>query len=556
LRDSNNSLFEEALFAPTIPDYQLVRKIGGGAYGQVWMALSVTGAYRAVKIVAREDFRFEKTFEREFEGIKHFEPISRAHSGLVDVLHVGRSFEENFYYYVMELADDRGAIPGVFDPYTYEPRTLRSDMLASGPINVTESIHIGTALAESLHYLHARGLSHRDVKPSNVIFVDGEPKLADIGLVAESGQQTFVGTEGFVPPEGPGTAKADIYSLGMVLYELTTGKDRLDFPELPYDLEVSAADRQDWHALNGIICRCCTADQAQRYQTASDLAVHLAHVQTRTSDWQTRLKQPFFRNASTALLLLAIGLGIASLTKGPVPTSAMRAEARSEKPFEPSPPIAQKLPSESTPRELLGTRMVTTMADDAYFYTKQGREIGGLPLSLNQLGRLTDDKGIVSAPGYGEKDVGIAQLINTKPLDQPISIALSRSPEPQRGWTSPLGIVFRYDVSRRRHLSVWPLGMKAFEQFREQTPEGKITSKNLAQAVSKKLFPGSEGLEEHLVLTTDDLAERFCDWLSMEPESKGWLRENQRYRPIMKPVFTGRAAGSALQLVYCEIANQ
>lgn len=522
------------------------------------MALSVTGAYRAIKIVAREDFQFEKTFEREFEGIKHFEPISRAHPGLVDVLHVGRSFEENFYYYVMELADDRHAAPGVFDPYSYEPRTLRSDMLAVGPISVAESIRVGTALAQSLHYLHARGLSHRDVKPSNVIFVDGEPKLADIGLVAESGQQTFVGTEGFVPPEGPGTAKADIYSLGMVLYELTTGKDRLDFPELPDNLELSAADRQRWQTLNGIICRCCTADQGQRYDTASDLATHLAHVQNPISTWRQRLQNPWFRYAAVGLVLLTLAIGVATrnrtpVTDAPVPgkvTAVDRSAERRELPQK------RAGTDKSASRERPITRMVTTIADDAYFYTQQGREIGALPLSLNQLGTLDDDKGVVSAPGYGEKDVGIGQMIGTKPLDQPISIALSKSPEPQQGWTSPLGIVFRYDISTQRHLSVWPLGMKAFDRFREQADPKAISPKNVSRTTSKSLFPGAEGLEEYLVLTTQEVAEQFCDWLSTEPEKKGWLRENQRYRPTMKRVFTGRPAGSDLQLVYCGIVNQ
>ena len=76
---------------PLIPDHDVLRKIGGGAYGEVWLARGVTGAMRAVKIVYREDFSDERTFEREFEGILRFEPISRDHLGFVNILHVGRS---------------------------------------------------------------------------------------------------------------------------------------------------------------------------------------------------------------------------------------------------------------------------------------------------------------------------------------------------------------------------------------------------------------------------------------------------------------------------------
>lgn len=58
---------------PSIPDHEVVRQIGSGAYGEVWLAKALTGAWRAVKIVWREDFEDERTFNREFEGILQYE---------------------------------------------------------------------------------------------------------------------------------------------------------------------------------------------------------------------------------------------------------------------------------------------------------------------------------------------------------------------------------------------------------------------------------------------------------------------------------------------------
>jgi serine/threonine protein kinase len=266
---------------PLIPDHEVLRKIGGGAYGEVWLARGVTGAMRAVKIVYREDFSDERTFEREFEGILRFEPISRDHRGFVNILHVGRSDDHNeFYYYVMELGDDAHSDDEI-NPVEYEPRTLRTDMMrANGkPLSTNFCIETGKRLAEALAELHERGLTHRDVKPSNVIFVDGKAKLADIGLVAAKDQRTFVGTEGFVPPEGPGSEQADIYSLGKVLYEMATGMDRLQFPELPDD---PPADdyRKKWIRLNRMICDICDPRIAKRkIKTGRELAHALSHLQ-------------------------------------------------------------------------------------------------------------------------------------------------------------------------------------------------------------------------------------------------------------------------------------
>jgi eukaryotic-like serine/threonine-protein kinase len=235
--------------------------------------------YRAVKVVRREDFEFERTFEREFEGIQKYEKVSQDHSCLVDVLHVGRNNGENFYYYVMELADDEGGGHGEVDVESYKPRTLSSDLRRKPTRTVRECVDLGMSMAGALGHLHHAGLTHRDVKPSNIIYVKGQPKLADVGLVASTGQRTFVGTEGYVPPEGPGTSSADLYSLAMVLYEMHTGKCRLDFPELPTNLEIPpTVNRDEWRALNGVICRAGSPDPRKRFESAHSLARALQAV--------------------------------------------------------------------------------------------------------------------------------------------------------------------------------------------------------------------------------------------------------------------------------------
>ena len=77
---------------PTVPDYELIERIGSGAYGEVWRARSAaTGALRAVKIVHRATFTDGRPFQREFEGIKKFEEISRSHPSQLAIFHVGRN---------------------------------------------------------------------------------------------------------------------------------------------------------------------------------------------------------------------------------------------------------------------------------------------------------------------------------------------------------------------------------------------------------------------------------------------------------------------------------
>src|SRR5437868_5536198 len=94
--------------APNIPEHHLLRRIGEGAYGEVWLARNIMGVLRAVKIVYRRRFSDERPYEREFNGITKFEPLSRSAEGLVDILQVGRDDAAGFFYYIMELADDGG----------------------------------------------------------------------------------------------------------------------------------------------------------------------------------------------------------------------------------------------------------------------------------------------------------------------------------------------------------------------------------------------------------------------------------------------------------------
>ena len=263
---------------PFVPEHDLLRLIGSGSSGQVWLARNSLGTYRAVKIVQEKTFRQRRSFDREFEGVLKFEPLSRLHDGLVDILQVGRNQADGYFYCVMELADD--VITGsMIQPPVYTPRTLGHDLERLGRMPISECVRLGSAIASALGFLHQHGLIHRDIKPANIIFVSGIPKLADIGLVTELAEgRSFVGTEGFIPPEGTGTARADIYALGKVLYEISTGRDRNEYPALPEHLG-SHSETQDLMLLNKIILKACRLKTWHRYRTAEEMMLALLAFQ-------------------------------------------------------------------------------------------------------------------------------------------------------------------------------------------------------------------------------------------------------------------------------------
>jgi tetratricopeptide (TPR) repeat protein len=310
---------------PVISDFDLIRMIGQGSYGDVWLARGLTGVYRAVKIVWRDRFADAEPFEREFEGLKSFTTMSLPESSQLALLHVGRNEADRYFYYVMELADDVETGREV-DPAKYRPLTLKEVRARQNGLPADECVAIGFELARALAGLHSRALVHRDIKPSNVIMVGGMPKLADIGLVASTGDaRTFVGTAGYVPPEGPGKPNADVFALGKLLYELVTGLDREDYPRLPSEL-FKRPDRKALFELNEIILRSCDSDERRRYPDASAVLADLLVLKQGQS---LRLKLHRARNwrlaAGLVLILAAAGAGYHwwGLSPAPAPEASV-----------------------------------------------------------------------------------------------------------------------------------------------------------------------------------------------------------------------------------------
>jgi serine/threonine protein kinase len=400
-RDDSNG--GDRLRSVVIPDYELMGRIGSGAYGEVWLARgAATGVLRAIKIVRRETFTDDRPFNREFDGIKKFEDVSRSHPSQLAIFHVGRNEAAGCFYYVMELADP--AAPGDDRLPTadrreardtastdYLPHTLRSD-LEAGRLPAARVLELGVALTEALAHLHSHDLVHRDIKPSNIIFVDGRPKLADIGLVTDASDQcSVVGTEGYIAPEGPGAPQADVFALGKVLYEALTGLDRRRYPEMP------AASR-DWpdrklaFELNEILLKACAADARQRYASAEAMLADLRHLaegrsvkQRRT--WQQSRRLSLWFSAATAVVVVGY-LGIQSIRLDP--------------------------PAESDPiAEVLRARGTTNQ--EAYNAQQMGRFYYGKQ-NHRQL-RLAEDhfkKAIELDPNYIAGYVGLVDTYNSQ----------------------------------------------------------------------------------------------------------------------------------------------
>lgn len=252
--------------------YEILELIGTGGMANVYKALCHRlNRYDAVKIM-RDDTAADECFRKRFRTESHAVAML-SHPNIVSVYDV--SHNENIEYIVMELVD------GI---------TLKQYMKEHGALPTDEVLNFSIQIARALAHAHSKGIIHRDIKPQNVMLLkDGLIKVADFGIAAlqndieESSNET-VGSVHYIAPEqargAAADARSDIYSLGIVMYEMMTGR-------LPYegksDVEI-AVKHMNTEAipphfivpdipeeLERICLKAMATDIDERYQSAGEL---------------------------------------------------------------------------------------------------------------------------------------------------------------------------------------------------------------------------------------------------------------------------------------------
>ncbi len=293
--------------------YELTELLGAGGMGEVFKARDTRlDRTVAVKILPRDfanDPAARERFEREARTASALN-----HPNILSVFDVGRDTGAEFL--VTELV---------------EGTTLR-ERLRDGALPPREVVHLAAQIADGLAAAHAAGLIHRDLKPENVMVTrDGRVKILDFGLAkplhdSTRAEQTradishgglLVGTVGYISPEqlrgAPGDARSDLFSLGVVLYEMASGQRAFarptgietlnavlkeDAPELPPTVS---------DGLRQIIGHCLEKEPTRRFQTAQDVAFTLRSLSSATS---VAVRVASTRHSST--LKWAMGAAIAA----------------------------------------------------------------------------------------------------------------------------------------------------------------------------------------------------------------------------------------------------
>jgi beta-lactam-binding protein with PASTA domain/predicted Ser/Thr protein kinase len=259
--------------------YRIVRKLGTGGMANVYLAEDeVLGRRVAIKILDDRhagDDQFVERFRREAKNA-----ASLSHPNIVSIYDRGEA--EGTYYIAMEYLDGR---------------SLKELIVARGPAPVNVAIDYARQILAAIRFAHRHGIVHRDIKPHNVL-VDGEGRLkvTDFGIArAGTSQMTeagsIIGTAQYLSPEqakgAPVDQTSDLYSVGVVLYELLTGvvpfsgdtpveiamKHLSSTPEPP-----SRKRAEVPRDLDMVVLRALAKDPADRYQSAEEMEADLARV--------------------------------------------------------------------------------------------------------------------------------------------------------------------------------------------------------------------------------------------------------------------------------------
>ena len=254
--------------------YEIIEKIGNGGMATVYRATDkVLKRDVAVKIL-RDEFTTDEEFIKRFE-VEAQSAARLTHPNIVSIYDVG--VEDNFNYIVMELI--RG-------------KTLKEIILEEkGPLPWKWSVNVAIQIASALETAHRNNIIHRDIKPHNIIITeDGIAKVTDFGIAKAVSNSTItafgttIGSVHYFSPEhargGFTDAKSDLYSLGVVLYEMVTGKVPFD-ADTPVSVALKHMQEKPQEpievnpnvpmAVNKIIMKALQKDTNLRYQTATDM---------------------------------------------------------------------------------------------------------------------------------------------------------------------------------------------------------------------------------------------------------------------------------------------